>query len=326
MRIRLGGWLCGLVALFGALVLGTAASAQQSAQARAMNDNAVGVVSGGVNGTYVRIAADLATVLDGKDLRVLPILGKGSIQNMQDLLFLRGVDAAIVQSDALEYLRRQPGMGNLPQRVHYIAKLYNEEFHLLARADTANVEALRGRKVNVDVEGSGTSMTASVVFDALGVNVETTHFDQSTAVEKLKAGEIDALAYVAGKPATLFQKLAGSELHLVPLPLNPKLLATYLPSRFTKADYPNLIREGEEVPTLAVSAVLAAYNWPAASQRQQRLERFVSRFFDAFDDFLKPGRHPKWQEVSLSAQVPGWNRARAAQRWLDARGASAAPR
>ena len=61
-----------------------------------INRGTVGIISGGVAGTYVRVASDLANVLDkGDDLRVLAVLGKGSVQNIDDLLYLRGIDIAI---------------------------------------------------------------------------------------------------------------------------------------------------------------------------------------------------------------------------------------
>src|ERR1700740_1624785 len=72
------------------------------------NAGTVGIISGGINGTYIRIAAELASVLDdGGTLRVLPIIGKGSLQNIADILFLKGVDIGIVQSDVLAYIKRE---------------------------------------------------------------------------------------------------------------------------------------------------------------------------------------------------------------------------
>ena len=134
------------------------------------NAGTVGVISGGVQGTYVRIAADLASVLDdGAQLRILPIIGRASVQNIADMLFLRGVDVAIVQADVLAYMRRERMYPGIERTVQYITKLYDEEVHILARADIARVEDLAAQPVNVDVAGSGTSMTATVVFDALGI-------------------------------------------------------------------------------------------------------------------------------------------------------------
>ena len=277
----------------------------------------VGIIAGGVNGTYIRIAADMTTVLDTDNLRVLAIIGKGSVQNISDLLYLRGVDMAIVQSDVLEYLKRQGTYKNIEKRIYYITKLYNEEFHLIAKSGINNLSDLAGRRVNFDTKGSGTSITASILFDILKIQVEPTYYDQATALEKLKSGEIDALVYVAGKPAQLFEKLtAADSLHFVSVDHTPTLLETYLPTQLNSQDYPNLIKPDQDVKTVAVGAVLAVYNWERINARYKKVANFVNHFFGRFSEFQQPGRHPKWREVSLSAVIPGWMRFQPAQEWL----------
>ncbi|MDH3601040.1 MAG: TAXI family TRAP transporter solute-binding subunit [Candidatus Tectomicrobia bacterium] len=283
-----------------------------------VNTGTIGLVSGGVNGTYIQVAADLATVLDGvENLRILPIIGKGSAQNITDLLYLKGVDISIVQSDVLSYLSRQRVYGGLPKRVHYITKLYNEELHLLAGEAIQSLQDLAGKKVNVGIDGSGTQITASTIFDRLEIEVESTSFDQSLALEKLKQGEIAGMIYVAGKPTRLFQHLEPeSGIHFVPVPGSASLLDTYLPAVLTAEDYPGLIPPDSNVSTVAVSAVLAVFNWNPNSSRYQNVARFVDAFFSRFDQFQQPPRHQKWTEVSLTALVPGWTRFKAAETWL----------
>ena len=286
-----------------------------------VNQGTVAIISGGVNGTYIRIASDLAAVLDkGDQLRILPIIGKGSVQNITDLLYLRGIDVGIVQSDVLSFIRKENLHPNIAQRIRYVTKLYNEEVHILAGKDIAQLADLSGKRVNVDVAGSGTAMTASTLFDTLGLKIEATNFDQALAVEKVKAGEIAAMVYVAGKPTDLFRKIeAGGNLHFVPVPLTPELLETYLPSSLAHADYPGLIADGQSTDTVAVGAVMAVYNWDPNKERYKRVAAFVDAFFNGFEEFLKAPRHPKWQEVNLAAELPGWTRFQPAQDWLDRR-------
>jgi TRAP-type uncharacterized transport system substrate-binding protein len=136
-----------------------------SSQADRMNAGTVGIVSGGVAGTYIRVAADLSAVLDdGNNLRVLAMIGKGSVQNIADVLYLKGVDIGIVQSDVLAYIRRENMFPGVERRVNYITKLYNEEFHILARNDIRELGDLAGKKVNFDNRGSGTFITSTIVF------------------------------------------------------------------------------------------------------------------------------------------------------------------
>ena len=282
----------------------------------------LGIISGGLSGTYIRIANDIATVFSTKvpNFRVLPIVGKGSLQNISDILNIRDVDIGIVQSDVLSYLRQKPSLLGLTNNVAYLAKLYDEEVHILGREDIASAADLTGKRVEMDARGTGTSLTATVIFDALGVKPIVLNDDSETALAKLKRGEVDALVYVTGKPARLFTDAANSNLHFLSVPLNPALLQTYLPTRLTHTDYPALVPEGESVETVAVGAVMAVYNWAPGSERYVRLSRFVDAFFDNLEALQEPGRHPKWRQVSLTAQVPGWSRFRAAQEWLKRHG------
>ena len=284
-----------------------------------VNFGTVAIVSGDVNSTNIRIASDLASVLDKPDqLRVLPIIGKGSVQNIIDLLYLKGIDVAIVQSDVLSFSRRENLYPNIAQRIRYVTKLYNEEVHILAGQDIRQLSDLAGRKVNVDVAGSGTAMTASILFNALGLKIEPTNFDQALALEKVKDGEIAAMVSVVGKPADLFRKIeASANLHFVPIPLTEDLLETYLPSALGHDDYPQIIPDGQSIDTIAIGAVMAVYNWDPRHDRYKRAAAFVNAMFDNFAEFPQPPRHPKWQEVNLAADLPGWTRFQPAQDWLD---------
>ncbi len=285
--------------------------------AERMNAGVVSVISGGVTGTYVRIAAEMANVLDDGDrLRVLPMIGRGSAQNIRDLLFLRGVDVGIVQMDAREALG--PEAGESKRQLQYIARLYNEEVHVVSRREIGDLRALQGRKVNIDVPGSGTNLTARTIFERLGVKPDFVTLDQGAAFERLKAGEIDAAVFVSGRPVRVVADLpADGRLKLLPIPFENALAELYLPARLSSDDYPAVVQKGGSVETLAVGSILAVYGWPTGSDRYKRVERFVEAFFSRFDEFLKPGRHPKWQEVNLTAEVPGWTRFKAAQDWLD---------
>ncbi|MES2710238.1 MAG: TAXI family TRAP transporter solute-binding subunit [Pseudomonadota bacterium] len=286
------------------------ASPQLTQSVSEANAGTVGVITGGVDGTYIRIAADLSAVLDnGNALRVIGMIGKGSLQNIQDIVLLRGVDIGIVQSDALIFARRNrliPGADNL---IQYIAKLYDEEIHILARRGIASVADLAGQVVNMDVVGSGTAMTASLLFDALELQVRPANDVQDVALTKLRNGEIAAMVFVAGKPARLFAGIgADSGLHFLSVAPTAALMETYLPATLTPADYPNLVPADGSVETIAVGAVMAIYAWAPGSERYRKVARFVEALQARFQDFLRPPRHPKWREVNLAAQVPGWVR------------------
>jgi TRAP transporter TAXI family solute receptor len=291
----------------------TTAHAQTAGEQRGrVNDWTVYLISGGVTGTYIRIAADLANAFDDDyDLRVLPIVGRGSVRNIEDLRWLRGIDAAIVQSDVLDFYRRHGVFPDIEGNIHYIAKLYDEEVHLLARGEFQTVDDLQNGVVNFGAPGSGTFMTASVVFDSLGLNVDVTTAPDEVALEQLRQGLIDALVFVGGQPLNLIRSVEpADDLRLLPIPAD-RVRGAY--DAAVLDTYPDLHGPGGSVPTVAVSAVLAAYNFPPGHQRYRRLERFVERLFGAFDTLQQsPPFHPKWQEVDLRAEVSGWTRFRPA--------------
>ncbi len=286
-----------------------------------VNENTVTIVSGTPAGTYLSVAYDMAAVLDkGDDLRVLPIASRAGVQNVRDILYLRGVDMGIVQSDTLTLLKQTGEFGsNIDQRLVYVTKLYNEEMHIIAGPGINSLEDLNGKKVNFSDVGSGTEQSTRIVFDLLGIKAEKVNMGQADALLKVKSGEIAATVFIAGRPAAAVAKLPKDpDYRILPMPFTEGLEeASYLPAALTSEDYPNLIPEGERVETIAVGAVLAVYNWARNTDRYRRVDNFVNALFEKFEEFQKPPRHPKWKEVNLAANLRGWQRFPAAQEKLD---------
>lgn len=284
------------------------------------NNWTVGIAGGQLSGTYMTFANELAEVLDdGDNLRVLPIVSYGAASNLDDLLYLRGVDVAVTQSDVFEYFQTQRKVAGLQSRVHYITRLPVSEVHIMAKRNIRSIEDLRGKKVNFGPAGSGSSLTGPIIFQRAGVKVEQTQFDNPVALQMLRKGEIDALIRMVSKPIDFFAKIPATDnLHLVPIPFTQTFSDYYTLAEFTKAEYPTLISEGETTTGIGVPAVLAVYNWPAKSDRARRVQRLTERMFANWEKFQTPPRHPKWKEVNLAATVPGWTRWGPAEELLQA--------
>jgi TRAP transporter TAXI family solute receptor len=279
----------------------------------------VTLISGTIGGTYVQFGADLASVLDdGNRLRVLPIVGRGSVQSVADILFLQGVDLGIVRADTLDYLERKGFAKDIKKQFTYVTKLYNEEMHVIAPKSIHNLKELEGKTVSVDLPNGGTFVTALTVFERLGLKPKVVYIEQRIALEKLRAGEIDAVIVVGGKPYKAVSSFKDDRFHLVTVDYDKPLQGDYLPATLSAKDYPNLIADQEKVDTIAVPAVLAAYNWAPNTERYRKLSQFVDAFFTKFPAFQNPPFHPKWKEVSLSAPLADWNRLPFAKQWLDA--------
>ncbi len=285
-----------------------------------LNANTIAIVSGNPNGTYLNIAYDLSAVLDnGDDFRVLPVIGKGGGQNIRDVRFLKGVDLGITQSVILNEFRETNEIGNIDDQIVYIAKLFNEEMHIVVRANSGIelVEQLAGKKVNFSDPGSGSQISTRNIFKRLGIQAQEVNMGQGDAFEKIKSGEIAATILIAGKAAGSMGKLKAADgFRFLPVPFAKQLQNDYLPATLEHDDYPNMVDANASVGTVAVGAVLIAYNWPRQSERYNRIAKFVDAFFPKLAELQKPPRHPKWHETNLAAVVPGWTRFAAAEEWL----------
>jgi uncharacterized protein len=298
---------------------------------RETSDIAVTIVVSGLSCTCARFAEDIRNVVNDlrpDGLRVLPVLGVGGLQNLNDVLFLKGIDMGVVDEDNLKLLKkRDPRLyANLEQRVQYITRLYNSELHVLARNEIKTYDDLRGKRVSFNLKDSQTEVTAEIVFDALKIEVERLNFDNDEAIKQLREGKISAMIVLTGAPQIGLARLKGDEgLHFLAMDeaslpghdLRP-ILENYLPTEITHAEYPALIPEGAPVPTVANKALLVAYAWPESSPRYKRLSRFVNDFFERIYQFHDGARHPKWKEVNLAADVHGWTRFKPAGDWLAA--------
>jgi TRAP-type uncharacterized transport system substrate-binding protein len=286
-----------------------------------LNANTVTLISGTIGGTYVQFGADLASVLDdGNKLRVLPIIGRGSVQSVADILFLQGVDLGIVRADTLDYLERKGVAKDIKKQFTYVTKLYNEEVHVIASKSIHNLKELDGKTISVDLPDGSTFVTALTLFERLGMKPNVVYVEQRIALEKMRAGEIDAVIICGGKPYKSVSNFKDDRFHLVTVDYAKPLQGDYLPATMSAADYPNLIADGEKVDTVAVPALLAAYNWAPNTDRYRKLALFVDAFFTKFPSFQRPPFHPKWKEVSLSAPLQGWQRFPPAKAWLDSHG------
>lgn len=292
---------------------------EQSGLGERINGNTISLISGRLDSTDASVASDLAAVLDeGDNLRIIPVIGRGGGQNIRDVRFMKGIDLGIAPVNLLNEFKRSNRIGPLDDTIVYVAKLFNEEMHVVVRADSpvTTVAQLSGQRVDFGEPGSGTEIATRDVFARLGIRAQEVDLDQAEALQKLKSGEIAAAVLLAGKPTAAIAKLNSDGFRLLPLPYPKELQRDYLPASLASQDYPTLIAPGAQIDTIAVGTVLIAYNWPRGSEPYRRIEKFVDAFFPRLAQFQSPPRHPKWQEVSLTAVLPGWTRFAAAEEWL----------
>jgi TRAP-type uncharacterized transport system substrate-binding protein len=286
-------------------------------QKERMNAWTVGLAGGLLEGAPIRLAAEIARIVDdGPNLLVLPIVTRGPVENMNALLYLRGVDMAIINSDALEeYKVQAPEIQN---RVVYLLNLFPSELHIFVRPEIHSLQDLAGKKVNFNTLGTAAAYSGPLIFSRLGVDVEKTFIPHQVALEQMRKGEMAAVVFITSKPVDAFVRGRWEPgFKFLPVTYESKFEDYYLPSVLEASDYPNLLKPGERVSTIAVPTVLVAFNWPAQSNRYQRVARFVDYLFSRIDRLQAPGFDPKWKSINLAATVPGLARFSSAQAWLD---------
>ena len=300
-----------------ALIIAAVATMPARAVEGAPGADTVTLETGGSSGITIRLAEDLASVVDdGATLRVLPVVGRGGVQNVADLTQMPGIGMAILQLDVLDYARTQNLFPDL-DKLSYVARLNYVEFHLLARQDVATVADLAGKTVSVGQRLGNTAITAGQLFKLLNLSATLTNEQPDAALEELRRGEIDAVAFVGGKPAPLLRMLPPQGLHLLSIPLSPEVVGAYVPTRLTAADYPGLVPPGAPVDTVAVGTGLFVGPVTVDSDGYGKIASVVDTFFGQFQTLLAPGHHGKWAEVNLGAQIPGWRRFPPADNWLN---------
>ena len=285
-----------------------------------INTNTIAIVSGNINAAWLTIAYDLSAVLDnGNDFRVLPVIGRGGAQNVRDVRYLKGVDLGITVTPVLTKFRASGELGNIDDKIVYITKLFNQEMHVVVRADSGitSLEQLRGKTVNFSDSGSATQQTAREIFKRLGIEVKEVNTGQADAYEAMKRNEMAATMLSNAMPSPAVSKLRATDgFRLIPVPYSKQFHEDYYPTTISSENYPNLIPKGQSIDTIAYGSMIIAYNWPRGTDRHRRVAQFVDNFFSNFSKFQNKPRHPKWREVNLAAQLPGWKRFDAAEEWL----------
>jgi TRAP transporter TAXI family solute receptor len=291
----------------------------RSTQQKKINDSALMLVSGRPGTSYFTMARDIALAIGETDeLRVLAVDGAGGADNIRDLLFLRGIDLALVPANVLAHQGTVASFGpNLAQRLTFVVQLYSEEIHILAGRSVASLEDLRGKKIAIPRQDPNAEFSVNDLLQRLGIEAEVVAMAAPDAIDEVRSGAVAALVLMGGKPLRTVASLPkDGSLRLLPLPHAAALADAYSPAAFRASDYPSLVAEGQTVETVAVSAVVVVNGAAKTDDAYRRVAKFVPAFFSALSELAGPQWHPKWSEVNLATEVTGLQRFAAAREWL----------
>ncbi len=269
---------------------------------------------------FIQLVHDMSVVVnDGDNLRVMPVIGGAAVQNIKDVLLLRGIDMALTTTETLAALKASGVYGNnLDEQIVYIAPLFPNALQILTRQEFKTIKDLQGKRVAFNNRGSATAEFVPAIFKKLGIQVEESFMPQSDAIQKIRDGQLDATLCGCPSPVPAYAAVKPEwGLHFVSVPYDAVLEGTYLPDQIRVQDYPGLLKPGAPVETIATKTVLISFNWQKDTIRYQKTAKFVEALFSKIEEFHKAPRHPLWKSVNIAASIPGWKRFPAAQEWLE---------
>jgi TRAP transporter TAXI family solute receptor len=277
--------------------------------------NELGIITGKEKGTYYQFGLNLKELVEQDGLKLTVHPSNGSVENVYAVYKRPGVQLGIVQSDVLAFVAKAQANETLKaiaQKIKMVFPLYNEEIHLLGRKGIAGFDDLAGRKVAIGEEGSGSYLTAKLLFEVAKVKPkEILNIGTDQALERLKAGRIDAMFYVAGAPVKLFVENVSESDALELVPITNATLYEFYPRAQIPAEAYGWQRK--PVDTIAVKSVLISYDFK--SGHCQRVGRFARLLSENMDKLIANG-HPKWKAVDLDYDLKGWDQYECVKRQL----------
>jgi TRAP transporter TAXI family solute receptor len=293
------------------IILGLALIVAATAPASAAD---MGIVTGSEKGTYYQFGLNLQRLMKSNGINLTVSPSKGSVENVFAVYQRPATQLGIVQSDVLAFVARvetDPVLQRIAKKIKMVFPLYNEEIHILGR-NVANFDDLAGKRVAIGREGSGTYLTARLMFKVAEVEPkQMLLIDTDQALAELKAGRIDAMFYVAGAPVKLFTEGVAEADGLALVPVTNKSITEFYPNvELPARSYP---WQAQAVPTVAVKSVLVSFDF-------RRLDcDNVGRFAQVLSTnmgWLSDNGHPKWKAVKLDYPLKGWEQYDCVRKYL----------
>ena len=199
--------------------------------------------------------------------------------------------------------------GNAKPDLRVIAKLYNEDLHLVLPKDAVleNIEALKGKRVGIAQAGSGTQIAVEAMLNEFGVNrdnIDEAELNMAQSSERIADGQLDAYFYAAGTPISAVIQLdntKGLELYNwseEEVAAANKAVPYYVPSTIPAGTYPGVTYD---VNTLGVSSLMVTN----ANMDEELIYQITKAMWSDSARKLLDGGHPKGKEIRLETALDG---------------------
>lgn len=275
----------------------------------------MGLITGNEKGTYYQLGLDLKQLMQkhGIELNVFP--SSGDIENIYAVYKRPGIPMGIVQADLLAFVAKvqtKELLKLVARKIKVVFPLFDNEVHVVARQGITSFDDLNGKRVAIGDEGSGTYLTSKLLFEVAQVSPkEMLLIGSDQALTQLKAGLIDAMIYVVGAPAKLFQEGVNEAdiLQLIPV-INEKIRQFYPGIAIPANTYS---WQKNAVPTVGIKTVLVSFDF--RTENCEKVGQFA-RIVAENMDWLRQNGHPKWKQVDLNYTLKGWEQYDCVRRYL----------
>ena len=250
----------------------------------------------------------------------LEVVEGGSITNVKKMRWQHGVKLAIVQSDVLEYYRREarkgkPNASDLIQPLRVIMPLYNEEVHMITRtySDIHSFHDIKGKKIALGKAGGGSAMTGLAIYNYMfgeDISFENAYFSSfNDALKAVANGDVDVWIMVVGQPTKKFADMPADAKEFIRFvkfdpndSIDKKILdGPYYQTKINKESYDWL---DEDIASVTVKSFLITQKY-TRQETKRNIERFTRSLCRNFSKLQENG-HPKWKEVaSEKTSLPG---------------------
>jgi uncharacterized protein len=275
----------------------------------------LGIITGGEKGTYYQFGLNLKELMAKNGISLNVYSSNGSIENIDAVYKRPGTQMGIVQSDVLAFVGRlqsDADLKRIAKKIKMVFPLYNEEIHLLGRTGIRDFDGLADKRVAVGEEGSGTYLTAKLLFELTEISpLEMLTIGREEALSQLKAGKIDAMFYVAGFPVKLFANDVTEKDGLALIPITHKNILEFYP----QGEIPQNTYQWQKtaVKTAAVKAVLVSFDFKTT--HCDSVGKFAKLVAQNLDWLIQNG-HPKWKNVDFNYSLKGWEQYDCVRKYL----------
>lgn len=246
------------------------------------------LASGGTSGTYYGFSGAIASRLNevlNNDMRI-NVVSTGASKINAQMIDTNDAQIAIIQNDVMDYAYKATDMfaGDEPMTTFSaIASVYPESIQIIANKSITSIEQLKGKKVSVGDQGSGTEFNAKQILEVYGMDIETdiVKNNQSFAdsCDGLKNGILDAAFITAGHPTVAVTELATNfDFNILPIDSAhaEKLMSKYKFYATVNIEKDTYSVLTSDVPTVAVMATFIANN----NLDEDTVYKFTKALFD----------------------------------------------